>query len=70
MELLFQRRQSAEPEDLVTAHLDVACSDLASLAAAHVGSGARIASEHEFWVTLTDPVGREYCLVQNDSLTG
>jgi len=70
VELLFQRRQSAEPEDLVTAHLDVACSDLASLTAAHAAAGARIVSEHEFWVTLTDPVGREYCLVQNDSLTG
>lgn len=60
--LLLQRRDSASPGDRTRGHVDFGCTDAAALDR-HVALGARVAWAQEYWTVLTDPVGREYCLV-------
>jgi hypothetical protein len=60
--LLFQRREQADPGDRVRGHVDFGCTDPLALDR-HVALGARVAATTQFWTVLTDPAGREYCLV-------
>jgi hypothetical protein len=32
----------------------------------HVALGARVTATQQYWTVLTDPAGREYCLVGRD----
>jgi Glyoxalase-like domain len=61
--LLLQRLDEAEPGQRVRAHVDLGCTDRDATVAWHVGLGARVADEHQYWTVLTDPAGHEYCLV-------
>ena len=63
--LLLQRLDAAPPGQQARAHADFGCTD--ELAAGrHTGLGARVVATHEYWTVLTDPAGREYCLVSRD----
>ena len=68
--ILLQRRAEAAVQDQVTAHVDLACDDVAGLAERHVAAGARVLARHSAWVSLADPVGRPYCLTGRDPRTG
>lgn len=59
--LLLQRL--GESEGPVRAHLDVGTDDRRAETARHVALGAREGAAHEWWTTMTDPVGAPYCLV-------
>lgn len=60
LRLLLQRLES--PQDRVTAHLDVACSDRAAETERHRALGGSVVRHTERWTTLTDPAGTAYCL--------
>jgi hypothetical protein len=64
--LLLQRRDQAGSQDRVTAHLDLACSDIPALTERHVAAGARVLARFPQWTTLADPAGRPYCLTHRD----
>jgi hypothetical protein len=68
--ILFQRRDEAGPQDLVTGHVDVACDDLAAVTERHVAAGARLLAQFPHWRTLLDPTGQPYCLTGRDPVTG
>ena len=63
--LLLQRREEAAPGDLVRGHVDFGCTDPLAVDR-HVALGARVAATQMYWTALTDPAGREYCLVGRD----
>jgi hypothetical protein len=63
--LLLQRRDSAAPGDRTRAHVDFGCTDPGARDR-HVALGARVTGAQEHWTVLTDPAGREYCLVTRD----
>jgi hypothetical protein len=60
--IILQRLEDAAPEQRARAHVDFGAPDPATVGA-HVALGARVATEQEHWTVLTDPAGREYCLV-------
>ena len=60
--LLLQRREQAAPGDPVSGHLDFGCTDPGAVDR-HVALGARVTATQQYWTVLTDPAGREYCLV-------
>ena len=60
--LLLQRREQASPDDPVSGHVDFGCTDLLARDR-HVALGARVTGVQQYWTVLTDPAGREYCLV-------
>jgi len=63
--ILLQRLDAAPPGQQARAHADFGCTD--ELAAGrHAGLGARVVATREYWTVLTDPAGREYCLVSRD----
>jgi hypothetical protein len=64
--LLLQRRDAVAPGDRTRAHVDFGCTD-AGARARHVALGARVADAQQYWTVLTDPAGRQYCLVSRDS---
>ncbi len=68
--ILLHRRDRAEPGDRVSAHIDVAATDLPALAARQVGAGAQVVARFPHWITLVDPAGRPYCLTGRDPWTG
>jgi glyoxalase superfamily protein len=70
LRLLLQRRDSADPLDQVSGHVDFACASRELLAARHTASGARIVSVFPGWTAMTDPTGRSYCLTRRDPETG
>jgi hypothetical protein len=45
--------------------VDFGCTDKEALDR-HVALGARVTGAQEYWTVLTDPAGREYCLVARD----
>ena len=59
--LLLQRL--GEPHGRVRAHLDVGTDDRRAETTRHVALGARESGVHEWWTTMTDPVGAAYCIV-------
>jgi hypothetical protein len=63
--LLLQRRDSAAPGDRTRGHVDFGCTD-PEARDRHVALGARVTGIQEHWTVLTDPAGREYCLVARD----
>jgi hypothetical protein len=64
--LVVQRRDEAAPGARVGGHLDVVCADLAGATRRHVAAGSRVRAELPWWTVLTDPAGRDYCLVAAD----
>jgi hypothetical protein len=68
--LLLQRRDHAAPGDIVTAHVDFACTDRQRLTVPHAAAGARVVSVFQHWIVLADPTGRDYCLTIRDPRTG
>jgi hypothetical protein len=68
--LLLQRRDSSDPGDRVTGHVDFGCQDRHRLAELHVAAGARVTATFPHWITLSDPAGRPYCLTARNPLTG
>jgi Glyoxalase-like domain len=65
--LLLQRRDSAGPADSVTGHVDFGCTD-SDAERRHTALGARVTAKQQHWTVLTDPAGREYCLVGRDPI--
>jgi hypothetical protein len=61
--LLLQRLDDAAPGQRVRGHADVGATDVAAEVARHTGLGARVTATFPFWTVLTDPAGREYCVV-------
>jgi hypothetical protein len=68
--ILLQRLDTAEPDARVTAHVDLACTDRAGLAATQVAAGAKIQASYPNWMRMIDPIGRPYCLTGRDPETG
>jgi hypothetical protein len=63
--LLLQRRDSAAPGDRTRGHVDFGAADDGARDR-HVALGARVTGVQQYWTVLTDPAGREYCLVARD----
>lgn len=59
LRLLLQR---VDDEGAARAHLDWGCSDRAATTAHHEGLGARVLVVRGHWTVMADPVGRVYCL--------
>lgn len=68
--LLLQRLDEASPGQTVSAHLDLACDDVAAATAAHQALGARLVGTFPRWVVMEDPSGHRYCLTARDPDTG
>lgn len=60
--LLLQRLDDEQP--VVTGHLDLAAEDPDAEADRHTALGAVPVRREPTWVTLADPVGRQYCLTR------
>lgn len=65
--LLVQRLTEPRP---ASAHLDLACSDLAAGRAQHERHGARFVRDGAGWTVMRDPAGGVYCLTGRDPVTG
>ncbi|MFD3619751.1 VOC family protein [Streptomyces sp. NPDC058676] len=65
--VLLQRLGEERP---LTAHLDLACADIAATAAEHRRLGAEIVSHGRHWTVMRDPAGGTYCLTGRDPETG
>ncbi|NEA45928.1 VOC family protein [Streptomyces sp. SID10815] len=65
--ILLQRLDEERP---ATAHLDLACADLAATRADHERLGATRVADHPHWTVLRDPAGGLYCLTGRDPETG
>lgn len=63
--LLLQRLDSGTPGQRARAHVDLGCAGKPAIGQ-HVALGARVAGTFAHWTVLTDPAGREYCLVSRD----
>ena len=70
LRLLLQRRDRADPLNLVSGHVDFACASRGLLAPRHAASGARVLSVFPEWTAMADPTGRPYCLTERDPGTG
>ncbi|WP_020573533.1 VOC family protein [Actinopolymorpha alba] len=68
--LLLQRLDTSEPGQPVRAHVDLACDDVEAEVRRHEQLGATVVGRTASWVTLRDPVGREYCVTSRDPVTG
>jgi hypothetical protein len=65
--LLVQRLE--EPR-AASAHLDLACSDLAAGRVRHEEYGAEFVRDGDGWTVMRDPAGGVYCLTGRDPVTG
>ncbi|MGW7240132.1 VOC family protein [Streptomyces sp. NPDC054804] len=65
--ILLQRLADERP---ATAHLDLACADIAATRARHEELGAVQVAEGRNWTVLRDPAGGVYCLTGRDPETG
>ncbi|MFE4693158.1 VOC family protein [Streptomyces sp. NPDC056749] len=65
--LLLQRLEEDRP---ASAHLDIACSDLAAGRVLHERLGAAFVRDGDGWTVMRDPAGGVYCLTGRDPLTG
>lgn len=68
--LIFQRLDDAEPDQPVTAHLDLSCDDVEAEVVRHLALGAHVVRRMPLWVTLEDPTGQHYCVTSRDPDTG
>ncbi len=66
--VLLQRLDRADGPS--SAHLDLGTTDRDAETRRHVGLGARVVAEEEFWTVLADPAGLAYCIVDRDPVTG
>ncbi|MDX3750400.1 VOC family protein [Streptomyces sp. AK08-02] len=53
-----------------SAHLDLACADIAATRARHERLGATFVARHTHWTVMRDPAGGTYCLTGRDPETG
>ncbi|MFF7855652.1 VOC family protein [Streptomyces sp. NPDC007904] len=65
--ILLQRLEEERP---VSAHLDLACADIAETRAAHEEAGAVFVAGFDHWTVMRDPAGGTYCLTGRDPETG
>lgn len=65
--ILLQRLDEERP---VSAHLDLACADIAETRAEHERLGAEFVAEGSRWTVMRDPAGGTYCLTGRDPETG
>ncbi|GGW33251.1 hypothetical protein GCM10010503_06560 [Streptomyces lucensis JCM 4490] len=65
--LLLQRLDDERP---ASAHLDLACADIAAVRARHEELGAVFVRQGAHWAVLRDPAGGTYCLTGRDPVTG
>ncbi|MFJ5263980.1 VOC family protein [Streptomyces sp. NPDC088387] len=65
--ILLQRLGTERP---ASAHLDLACADLAAARTAHELLGATLVAEATHWTVMRDPAGGTYCLTGRDPETG
>jgi Glyoxalase-like domain len=68
--LLVQRLGDDDPRRGVTAHLDLACTDVDAAVARHENLGARVVTRNERWTVMRDPAGAPYCLTARSPQTG
>ncbi|MEJ8671086.1 VOC family protein [Streptomyces sp. MS1.AVA.1] len=57
-------------EPRASAHLDLACADIAAVRARHEELGAGFVAEGAHWTVMRDPAGGTYCLTGRDPETG
>jgi hypothetical protein len=65
--ILLQRLGEERP---ASAHLDLACADIAATIARHEQLGATVVSHGRHWTVMRDPAGGTYCLTGRDPETG
>jgi hypothetical protein len=65
--LLLQRLDEERP---ASAHLDLACADVAATRARHEELGAAFVTGFPGWTVMRDPAGGTYCLTTRDPATG
>ncbi|MER6060551.1 VOC family protein [Streptomyces sp. NPDC001792] len=65
--ILLQRLDAERP---ASAHLDLACADLAAVRARHEQLGAVVVGGGPHWTVLRDPTAGIYCLTGRDPNTG
>ncbi|MFE7899779.1 VOC family protein [Streptomyces sp. NPDC057424] len=65
--LLLQRLDEERP---ASAHLDLACADVAETRARHEELGAAFVAGFSRWTVMRDPAGGTYCLTTRDPATG
>ncbi|MEV6837867.1 VOC family protein [Streptomyces sp. NPDC051133] len=65
--ILLQRLDDERP---ASAHLDLACADIAAVRARHERQGAVLLREGAHWAVMRDPAGGTYCLTGRDPETG
>lgn len=65
--ILLQRLGEERP---ASAHLDLACADIAASRARHEELGASLVAPGAHWTVMRDPAGGTYCLTGRDPETG
>jgi hypothetical protein len=65
--ILLQRLGEERP---ASAHLDLACADIAATRARHEELGAAFVAQGAHWTVMRDPAGGVYCLTARDPETG
>lgn len=70
--VLLQRlgEERADGERAASAHLDLACADIAATRARHEELGAAFVAQGAHWTVMRDPAGGVYCLTGRDPETG
>jgi len=63
--LIVQRLGDSDPGLRARAHVDFGCTDPDAVNR-HVTLGAHVVRTFDYWTVLSDPVGRDYCLVNRD----
>lgn len=64
VQVILQRLGESDPATRARAHVDFGCTDPDAVAR-HVALGARVVRTLDYWTVLSDPTGREYCLVNH-----
>lgn len=62
--------QRLDTERAPSAHLDLACADIAEVRARHERLGAAFVADGSGWTVMRDPAGGTYCLTGRDPVTG
>ena len=66
LQFLIQRLDATERGQSVSAHVDLACTDVEAETERHVALGAETVRRHHFWQVMRDPAGLEYCICDRD----
>ncbi|MEW2403073.1 VOC family protein [Streptomyces sp. NPDC046862] len=67
LRVLLQRLRTDRP---ASAHLDLACADIAAVRVRHEELGATFVADGARWTVMRDPAGGTYCLTGRDPETG